>query len=111
MESTICYYLAWEWLNFAVEFTATAWVRLARWPLAVLAANLATHPAFTYLCGIYGDDRTFLVMAESAIFIVEALILTAIYRKIRIWKAFALSFLMNGTSLATGLALQLAYGT
>ena len=43
--------IAWEWVNIALEIAAVSWIRLPRFPLAVAAANLATHPLFMVAVG------------------------------------------------------------
>ena len=43
------YFLAWEWINIALEYASVAWVRLPRFFLAVAGVNLVTHPALMFL--------------------------------------------------------------
>jgi len=106
----LCWFLAWEWINIALEYTATAWVRLPRWFLAVVAVNLATHPAFTLSLGAFGRSTLFVLSCEAAIFLAEALMLMAAYGS-RHWRLlFAASLLMNVASCFTGLLMELGCG-
>lgn len=99
----ICWFLVWEWINIALEFTATAWVRLPRWFLAVVAVNLATHPAFTLVLGAFECSMPFVFFCEVAISLAEALMLMIIYG-FRCWRLlFCASLLMNCASYFTGL--------
>ena len=102
----LCWFLAWEWINIALEYTATAWVRIPRWFLAVVAVNLATHPAFMFALGAFGRSAVFVFSCEVAIFLVEALILMIAYG-CRRWRLLLFaSLLMNASSYATGLLLE-----
>ena len=101
----LCWFLAWEWINIALEFTATAWVRLPRWFLAVVAVNLATHPAFTLALGSFGRSTPFVLSCEAAIVLVETFVLMAVYG-LRRWRLlFGASLLMNCASCCTGFLL------
>ena len=103
--SAILGFLAWEWINISLEFAATAWVRLPRWFLAVVAVNFATHPVFMLLLGTFGRSVTFVLPCEIAIALVEALLLMAIYGFCRWRLLFASSFVMNAASCFTGVLL------
>jgi len=106
MSAFLCF-IAWEWINIALEFTATAWVKLPRWFLAVVGVNLATHPMFMYLLGAFGNSAAFVFSCEVAIFFVEAFLLMSIYG-FRRWRLLiGVSFLMNAASCFTGVLLQL----
>ena len=60
-------WLAWEWLNIALEYSATAWVRLPRWFLAVAAVNLVTHPLLMLLLLRSGTAPRVLREVKSAL--------------------------------------------
>ena len=101
----ICWLLVWEWINIALDYAATAWVRLPRWFLAVVAVNLLTHPAFTLALDAFGRSAPFVISCEIAIFLLEAVILMAAYG-FRRWRLLlGASLLMNGASYITGLLL------
>ena len=105
-----CWFLAWEWINIAIEFTATAWVRFPRWFLAVVAVNLATHPVFTLALEVFRRTAPFILACEAAIFLAEALILMVVYG-FRRWRLlFCASLLMNCASYFTGLIMELSCG-
>jgi hypothetical protein len=106
----ICWLLVWEWINIALEYTATAWVRLPRWFLAVVAVNLVTHPAFTLALDAFDRSTPFVISCEIAIFLMEAFILMAAYG-FRRWRLLlSAALLMNGASYITGLLMELAFG-
>lgn len=98
----LCWFLAWEWINIAIEFTATAWVRFPRWFLAVVAVNLATHPVFTLALEVFGRTTPLIFACEAAIFLAEALMLMVVYGFSRWRILFCASLLMNATSYVTG---------
>ena len=75
----LLYFAAWELINIALEYTATAWVKLPRWFLAVVAVNLATHPAFTLVLARFWHSLQAVLPCEAVIVCVEALLLMAIY--------------------------------
>ena len=103
--SGFLYYLAWEWINIALEYMATAWVKLPRWWLAVIGVNLATHPAFIVLLDRFGHSTSFILPCEVVIVGIEALLLMAIYG-FRRWRfLLGLSLLMNAASYLTGWAI------
>ena len=104
--SALLYFLAWEWINIALEYTATAWVKLPRWFLAVVAVNLASHPVFTILLGIFGRSASFVLPCEAVIVCVEAILLMIVYGLRRWRQILALSFVMNGVSYVTGVLLM-----
>ncbi len=104
--SVFLYFVVWEWINIALEFTATAWVKLPRWPLAVIGVNLVTHPVFTFLLGVFGDASGFVIPCEICIFMVEAVMLMAVYG-FRRWRfLLAVSLVMNAASYLTGVLLM-----
>ena len=101
----LLYFAAWELINIALEYTATAWVKLPRWFLAVVAVNLATHPAFTLVLDMFGRSMPFVLHCEAAIFIAESLMLMGAYG-FRRWRLLlAASLLMNAASYITGLLM------
>ena len=104
--TALCWFLAWEWINIALEYTATAWMRLPRWFLAVVIVNLMTHPVFTLALDVFGRSTPFVLSCEAAIVLAEALMLMAVYG-FRRWRLlFAASLLMNGASYFTGLLMS-----
>lgn len=106
----LCWFLAWEWINIAIEYTATAWVRLPRWFLAVVAVNLATHPIFMIALNVSERSMLFVLACEVSIFFVEALLLMAEYG-FRCWRLLlGASLFMNGASYFTGLLMELVFG-
>ena len=97
--------LAWEWLNFALEYTATARVELPRWGWAVLAVNLASHPALMAVLECRGDGLRTVLWAEAAVVLLEWGLLALFYRKRRSVRALGgIALWMNAVSFATGLA-------
>ena len=105
--SAILGFLAWEWINIALEFTATAWVRLPRWWLAVVGVNLATHPLFTIVLGVFGRPIIVVLPCEAIIVCVEALALMAIYGFAKWRMLLAASLTMNVASYLTGVFIAL----
>ena len=102
----ILYYLAWEWINIAIEYTTVAWVRLPRLFLAVVGVNLVTHPILMVLLEQFGHDPLFILGCEMVIPFVEWLLLLAAYGRARWLKLLGISFLMNIVSYGTGLLLD-----
>lgn len=103
--SVLLYFAAWEWINIALEFTATAWVKLPRWFLAVVAVNLATHPAFMLVLARFGSSLPLVLSCEIVIALFEAFLLMSMYG-IKRWRfLLAVSFLMNGASYLTGVLM------
>ena len=105
--SAILGFLAWEWVNIAIEFAATAWVRLPRWFLAVVGVNLATHPIFTVLLVTFGRSTAFVLSCEAVIVCVEAVLLMAIYGSRYRRQMLLVSLLMNAASYLTGVLIAL----
>ena len=101
-----CWFLAWEWINIALEYTVTAWVRLPRWFLAVVTVNLMTHPAFMLALEVFGRSTPLVLSCEVAIVLAEALMLMAAYGSRRGRLLFSASLLMNGASYFTGLLIS-----
>ncbi len=102
----ILYYLAWEWINIALEYTAVAWVRLPKLFLAVVGVNLVTHPIFMCLLEQFGRDPMFILGCEVVIPVVEWLLLMAAYGRARWRLLLGVSFLMNAVSYVTGLLID-----
>ena len=102
----ILYYLAWEWVNIALEYTAVAWVRLPKLFLAVVGVNLVTHPIFMCLLEQFGRDPMFILGCEVVIPVVEWLLLMAAYGRARWRLLLGVSFLMNAVSYVTGLLID-----
>lgn len=107
MIAALCYYLAWEWINIALEYTAVSWARLPRLFLTVAGVNLATHPLFTLLLVHFGRSPRFVVPCEVVIFLVEWALLVAVYGRNR-WRRLGLTaFVMNAASYGTGVLIAI----
>ena len=106
----LCWFLAWEGINISLEYTATAWLKLPRWFRAVVAVNLATHPAFMCVLDTFGRSAPLVLSCEVAIFLVEALMLMAMYGFQRWRLLLGASLLMNCASYFTGLLIELNCG-
>ncbi len=104
--SALLYYLAWEWINIALEYTTVAWVRLPRLFLAVVGVNLITHPIFMVLLEEFGHDPLLILGCEIVIPVVEWLLLMAAYGRARWRLLLGVSFLMNIVSYGTGLLIE-----
>ena len=105
----LLYYLAWEWINISIEFTATAYVKLRRWFAAVVFVNLATHPLFVVLIEKFGtpplqNSSEIRDMKRDAAF---SVLLMLIYGRRRWLRLFLISLLMNAASYLTGVLLEL----
>jgi len=106
------YFLAWEWINIALEYTSVAWVRLPRLFLAVVGVNLLTHPVLMCLLDVTSshlsssDDWGMVVVLELIVFLVEWACLTAVYGWSKLKTCAGTSLLMNLVSFATGVLLQ-----
>lgn len=107
--AALLHIIAWEWINIALECTATAWVRLPRFPLAVAGVNLVTHPLLMAILARFGRSPGLVLPCEAAIVSVEWAMLCAIYRTGCPGEGrpsrrflFAVSFLMNAVSYGTG---------
>lgn len=101
--SAALWFAAWEWINIAIEYTASAWVRLPRWFLAVVAVNLATHPAFTVTLPAFGRSVPLVVGCEILIAALEASMLACIYGIGELRRTVPAALLMNAASFATGI--------
>ena len=101
------YYLAWEWINIALEFAAVAWARLPRLVLAVVGVNLVTHPLFMFLLERFGRDPLFILGCEAVIPVVEWLLLVVAYGRSRWRLLLGISLLMNAASYVTGLLIDI----
>ena len=108
--AVVLHILAWEWINIALECTATAWMRLPRFPLAVAGVNLVTHPLLMVVLAHLGQSPGVVLPCEAAIVLAEWAMLCAIYcgrteaqpsRRL----LFFISLLMNAASYGTGLLL------
>lgn len=99
-------FFAWELINIALEFTATAWVGLPRWFVAVVAVNLVTHPALVFIVDAFGRSPLFVLSCEAAVICVEAFLFMFAYGFVRWRLLIALSLLMNGASYVTGMLLM-----
>lgn len=104
MRMALCF-LAWEWINIALEYTAVAWTKLPRLGIAVVGVNLVTHPAFTLLLELYGREAVFVIVCEIVIILVEWVLLTAFYGIARWRFLIFVSFIMNAVSCCTGLLI------
>ena len=104
---TLLYFIAWEWINIALEYAASAWVKLPRWFWAVVAVNLATHPAFMLVLACFGRSAQVVVPCEILITVVEAILLATMYGFNRWWLFAGASLLMNGASYLTGVMTAL----
>ena len=104
MRMALCF-LAWEWINIALEYTAVAWTKLPRLGWAVIGVNLVTHPVFVLLLGVFGSETVFVVSCEAVIFAIEWALLVACYGLKR-WRFLALvAFVMNAASYLTGILM------
>ena len=101
------YYLAWEWINIALEYTTVAWIRLPRLFWAVVGVNLVTHPVFMFLLERFGRDPLFIFGCETMIPIIEWLLLMVAYGRSRWRQLLGMSLLMNAVSYVTGLLIDL----
>ena len=111
--AALLHILAWEWINIALECTATAWVRLVRFPLAVAGVNLVTHPLLMAVLARFGRGPGLVLPCEAAIVVAEWAMLCAIYRAGGAGEdrpprrfLFAVSFLMNAVSYGTGVMID-----
>lgn len=118
--TAILHILAWEWINIALECTATAWVRLPRFPLAVAGVNLVTHPLLMALLARWGRSSAVVLPCEAVIVLAEWGMLGVLYRtqlgrgegptppdRPSRLQLFSISLLMNSASYGTGLLLTL----
>ena len=104
--SFLLYFVVWEWINIALEYTASAWVKLPRWFLAVVAVNLATHPAFMLVLARFGRSLPLVLSCETVIALFEAILLMSMYGFKRWRFLLAASFLMNAASYLTGVLME-----
>jgi len=98
-------FIAWELINISLEFTATAWVGLPRWLVAVVAVNLVTHPALVFIVSAFGRSPLFVLTCEAAVVCVEAFLLMLAYGFVRWRSLMVLSLLMNCASYVIGALL------
>ena len=103
----VLYYLAWEWINIALEYTTVTWTRLPRLFWAVTGVNLITHPVLMFLLGRFGRDPFFVLGCEIVIPWVEWLMLMAVYGRARWRLLLGMSLLMNAVSYVTGLLIDM----
>ena len=106
----LLYAIAWEWINIALEYTATAWTGLPRWWLAVVGVNLVTHPVFVAMLDVIGRSYSSVLPCEICIVIVEAVLLMMVYGFRRWRRILAASVVMNAASYVTGLLVQMPNG-
>lgn len=104
-ENLFFYYAAWEFINVALEYTATAWVRLPHWFWAIVGVNLATHPLFMFLLERFGREPLFVLACEGVIWTVECILLMLLYRKAPKGRLIAAGVVMNAVSYAIGLMI------
>lgn len=104
---TVLYYLAWEWVNIALEYTAVAWARLPRLFWAVVGVNLVTHPILMFLLERFGRDPLFILGCEFVIPVVEWLMLIGVYGRARWRLLLGVAVLMNAVSYLTGLLIDM----
>lgn len=100
-------FVVWEWINIALEYTAISWSRLPRLFLTVVGVNLVTHPLFTLLLARFGRSPRFVLPCEAAIFLVEWVILVAVYGRTRWCRLGLVAFVMNAASYGTGLLMAI----
>ena len=105
--SALIRFVAWEWVNIALEYAAVSWARLPRIFLAVVGVNLVTHPLFTLLLARFGCALPFVLGCEALIFLAEWALLVVIYGR-RQWRFLVVvAFVMNAVSYGTGLMLKI----
>lgn len=105
--SALIRFVAWEWVNIALEYAAVSWARLPRIFLAVVGVNLVTHPLFTLLLARFGRAQLFVLCCELVIFFVEWALLVVIYGRAR-WRYLGLVTLaMNVSSYGAGMLMEL----
>jgi hypothetical protein len=110
--AAVLHILAWEWINIALECTATAWVRLPRFPLAVAGVNLVTHPLLMAVLARLGRSSCIVLPCEGLVVLAEWAMLRVIYHhghaeaRPSVRFLFAVSLLMNAVSYGTGLLLE-----
>lgn len=96
------WFLAGEWLTLALEYAATAWIRLPRWFWALMTVNLTTHPALMYAVHRAGLSCQVVVFGELSAVLAEGAMLSIMYRRAcSWWKMFAVSAWMNAVSYYT----------
>lgn len=101
----IASFVAWEWINIALEYSAGAWLRMPRFFLAAVCVNLSTHPILMLLLASHGFSWPFVLICECTIVIVEWGLLICFYGRAH-WRRLGLaSLVMNSASFLTGLAL------
>ena len=103
--NTFAYFVAWEWINIALEYTAVSWTRLPHLFWSIVGINLVTHPILVLLIEKFGRATAFVLPCEGGIVVMEALLLMALYGFRRWRKMLGISLLMNATSYVTGLLI------
>lgn len=103
MLASLLYYIAWEWINVAIEYTAGSWSRLPRFFAATVLVNLLTHPLLTIMLLWQGPSVILVLTGEVLAFLVEAAVLKLLYRRLAWGRVLSISFAMNVTSFVTGL--------
>lgn len=105
--SAFCYYLAWEWVNIALEYTAVSWVKLPHLFWVVVGVNLVTHPLFSFLIVHVEGALGFVLACEAVIFFVEWGLMICFYGRRR-WRRLGLvALLMNIASYGTGVLIEI----
>ncbi len=104
---SLLYYLAWEWINISLEYTAVAWTRLPRLFLAVAGVNLMTHPVLMFLLEWFGRNPFFILGCEIVIPFAEWLMLMAVYGRSRGRLLLGVAVLMNAVSYMMGLLIDM----
>ena len=100
------HYFSVDWLAIALEFAATAWVRLPHWFLALACVNMLTHPALTYAVHRIGYSMPVVASGELLVVLVEGAVLALLYRgRAPGWRMFLVAAWMNAVSYATGVLL------
>lgn len=104
--SGLLHLFAWEWVNIALEYAATAgWARLPRWGAAVAGVNLVTHPGLMLVLARFGYAPGFVAACEVVVLAAEWGMLCVAYRGASRLRLLGLAAAMNAASYATGLAL------
>lgn len=103
----VLFYFAGDFLAVALEFAATAWVRLPRWFMALVTVNLCTHPALTYAVSRLGRTPAVIIVGETLVVLVETGLLKLLYRRqaVSTGRFFLIALWMNAVSYLVGVCL------
>ena len=108
--AALLHILVWEWINIALECTATAWVRLPRFPLAVAGVNLVTHPLLMAVLSVAGRSPAVVLPCEAVVVLAEGAMLCVLYRHGGAGPTrrflVLVALLMNAASYGTGCLLE-----